>query len=119
MATEDLATQGGRAQATMILAKLDRENSMMTSSNGIIFRVTGHLCGEFTGEFPAQRPVTRSYDVFFDPSLNKRLSKQSWVWWFETPPRPLWRQCNVVPRMLRVDVLVSIVAVDALGAESI
>ena len=22
---------------------------MMTSSNGIIFRVTGHLCGEFTG----------------------------------------------------------------------
>ena len=28
-----------------------------------IFRVTGHLCGEFTGEFPAQRPVTRSFDV--------------------------------------------------------
>ena len=23
--------------------------SMMTSSNGNIFRVTGHLCGEFTG----------------------------------------------------------------------
>ena len=22
---------------------------MMTSSNGNIFRVTGHLCGEFTG----------------------------------------------------------------------
>ena len=41
---------------------------MMTSSNGNIFRVTGHLCGEFTGpgEFPAQRPVTRSFDVFFD-----------------------------------------------------
>ena len=40
---------------------------MMTSSNGNIFRVTGHLCGEFTGpgEFPAQRPVTRSFDVFF------------------------------------------------------
>ena len=27
---------------------------MMTSSNGNIFRVTGHLCGEVTGEFPAQ-----------------------------------------------------------------
>ena len=27
-------------------------------------------------EFPAQRPVTRSFDVFFDLSLNKRLSKQ-------------------------------------------
>ena len=59
---------------------------MMTSSNGNIFRVTGHLCGEFTGpgEFPAQRPVTRSFDVFFDRRLNKQLSKQSWGWWFET-----------------------------------
>ena len=27
--------------------------------------------------------------------LNKRLSKQSWGWWFETPSRPLWRHCNV------------------------
>ena len=47
------------------------------------------------GEFPAQRPVTRSFDVFFDLRLNKRLSKQSWGWWFETPSRPLWRHCNV------------------------
>ena len=48
------------------------------------------------GEFPAQRPVTRSFDVFFDPRLNKRLSKQSWGWWFETLLRPLWRHCNVI-----------------------
>ena len=70
--------------------------SMMTSSNGNIFGVTGHLCGEFTGpgEFPAQRPVTRSFDVFFDLSLNKRLSKQSRGWWFETQSHPLWRHCN-------------------------
>ena len=27
--------------------------------------------------------------------LNKRLSKQSWGWWFETLSRPLWRHCNV------------------------
>ena len=42
--------------------------TMMTSSNGNIFRVTGPLCGEFTGpgEFPTQRPVTRSFDVYFD-----------------------------------------------------
>ena len=46
------------------------------------------------GEFPAQRPVTRNFDVFFDLRLNKRLSKQSWGWWFKTPSRPLWRQCN-------------------------
>ena len=51
--------------------------NMMTSSNGNIFRVTGHLYGEFTSEFPAQRPETRSFDVFFDLCLNERLSKQS------------------------------------------
>ena len=56
----------------------------MTSSNGNIFR-----------GLPAQRPVTRSFDVFFDLCLNKRLSKQSWGWWFETLSRPLWRHCNV------------------------
>ena len=69
---------------------------MMTSSNGNIFRVTGHLCGEFTGPrwIPAQRPVTQSFDVFFDLSLNKRLSKQSWSWWFETLSCSLWRHCN-------------------------
>ena len=69
----------------------------MTSSNGAIFRVTGPLCGEFTGpgEFPARRPVTRSFNVFFDLCLNKRLTKQPWSWWFETPPWSLWRQCNV------------------------
>ena len=47
-----------------------------------------------TGEFPAQRPVTRSFDVFFNLRLNKRLNKQSWGWWFETPSRSLWRYCN-------------------------
>ena len=47
-----------------------------------------------TGEFPTQRPVTPSFDVFFDLRLNKRLSKQSWGWWFETLSRPFWRHCN-------------------------
>ena len=47
-----------------------------------------------TGEFLAQRPVTRSFDVFFDLRLNKRLSKQWWGSWFETPSGPLWRHCN-------------------------
>ena len=51
-----------------------------------------------TGEFPTQRPVTRSFDVFFDLRLNKRLSKQWWDWWFETPSRSLWRHCNVIAR---------------------
>ena len=47
-----------------------------------------------TGEFPAQRPVTRNFDIFFDLRLNKRLSKQSWGWWFEMPSRPIWRHSN-------------------------
>ena len=41
-----------------------------------------------------QRPVTRGFDVFFDLCLNKRLSKQSWGWWFEMPSHLLWRHCN-------------------------
>ena len=36
------------------------------------------------------------FDVFFDLCLNKRLSKQSWGWWFEMPSWLLWRQCNVL-----------------------
>ena len=47
-----------------------------------------------TGEFPSQRPILLSFDIFFDLRLNKRLSKQSWDWWFETPSRLLWRHCN-------------------------
>ena len=47
------------------------------------------------GEFPTQRPVPRSFDVYFNLRPNKRLSKQSWGWWFEMPSRPLWRHRNV------------------------
>ena len=68
---------------------------MMTSSNGNIYPVTGPLCGEFTGEFHLKRPETQSFDVFFYLRLIKRLSKQSRGWWSETPPRTLWRHCNV------------------------
>ena len=46
------------------------------------------------GEFPTQRPVTWSFDVYFDLCPNKRLSKQSWGWWFQMPLRPLWRHRN-------------------------
>ena len=35
--------------------------NMMTSSNGNIFRVTGHLCGEFTG--PRWIPRTKASDA--------------------------------------------------------
>ena len=63
------------------------------------FSATLAICAENSpvpGEFPTQRPVTRSFDVFFDLRLNKRLSKQSWGWSFETLSCPLWRHCNGV-----------------------
>ena len=68
----------------------------MTSSNGA-FSALLTLCTKnspVTGEFPSQRPVARSVDVFSDQRLNKRSSKQSRGWWFETPLRSLWRHCN-------------------------
>ena len=53
-----------------------------------------------SGEFHTQRPVTRSFDVFYDLRLNKRLSKQSWGWWFETLWCSLWRHRNGARRVL-------------------
>ena len=69
---------------------------MMTSSNGNISALLALCAGNspVSGEFPTQRPVTRSFDVFFDLRPNKRLSKQSWGWWFETLSSPLWRHRN-------------------------
>ena len=70
---------------------------MMTSSTGNIFRVTGPLCGEFNGH--RWIPHTKAIDGALMFSLicawKKRLSKQSWSWWIETPSRSLWRHCNV------------------------
>ena len=72
-----------------------------------IFSTLLALCARnspVTGEFPSQRPVTWSYDVFFDVCLNKRLSKQSWDWWFGTPSRPIWRY-SVLPKVFWAPVL--------------
>ena len=60
--------------------------TMMTSSNGNIFRVTGPLWG------------TKASDAelccFLWSAPEKRSSKQSWRWWFDTPLCSLWRHCN-------------------------
>ena len=56
-----------------------KSRTMMTSSNGDIFRViAGPLCGEFTGLrwTPHKRPVTRSFYIFFKLHQKKCLSKQ-------------------------------------------
>ena len=65
----------------------------MEAFSAILALCTGN--SSVTGEFPSQRPVTLSFDVFFHLCLNKRLSKQPWCWWFETPSHSLWRHCNV------------------------
>ena len=54
--------------------------TMMTSSNGNIFRVTGLVCGEFW--------------CFLYLRLNIRLNNQLQGWWFETPSGSLWRHLN-------------------------
>ena len=71
-------------------------SNMMTSSNGNIFRVTGHLCGEFTGHRWIPRTKARDAELwcFLWSAPEWRLSKQSRGWWFETRSRPLWRHCN-------------------------
>ena len=76
---------------------LGHQNLVMMTSSNETFSAFLALCAgnsPVTGEFLAQRPVTRSFDVLFDLRLNKRVSKQSWGWWFETPWRSLWRHCN-------------------------
>ena len=57
------------------------------------------------GEFPAQRPATRSFDVYFYLRPNKRLSKQSLGWWFETLSPPWWRHRNGIYRYVHMCVL--------------
>ena len=69
----------------------------METFSALLARCAGN--SPVTGEFPTQRAVTRSFNVFFDLRLNKRLSKQSWGWWFETPSSPLWRHCNDTYRL--------------------
>ena len=56
-----------------------------------------HICaGKSPVNSPhkATRPTNQSFDVVFDLCQNKRLSKQSWGWWFETPSRSLWHHRN-------------------------
>ena len=70
---------------------------MMPSSNGNIFRVTGLLCGEFTGHQWIPHSKASDAELWFfvwSAPDDKRLRKQSWGWWFETPSYSLWRHCN-------------------------
>ena len=72
------------------------QTHMMTSPNWNVSALLALCVGNspVTGEFASQRPVTRGFDVFFDLSLKKRLSKQFKRRWFETLSHSLWRHSN-------------------------
>ena len=102
------------ANLTHVICHNSVWNNMMTSSNGNITALLA-LCAGYspvTGEVPSQRPVMRSFDVFCELRLNKRLSKQSWGWWFETPLRSFLRHCNEtnirMPHGQRISIIHSI-----------
>ena len=67
--------------------------SMMTSSNGNIFRVTGHLCGN--SPVPVNSPQKGQWRGALMFSLICAWI-YGWVNNRETQSCPLWRQCNVV-----------------------
>ena len=56
------------------------------------------ICAGNSPVDPRWIPRTKASDAklwcLFDLTLNKRFSKQSWGWWFETPSLSLWRHCN-------------------------
>ena len=89
--------QNGSGNGVVLDSTKPLPETMMTSSNGNIFRVTGPLCGEFTGY-----PVTgyphkgQWHGALMFPLICAWMSKQSWGWWFEMPSRSLWRQCNAM-----------------------
>ena len=93
-----------RQQCEMLPPRCDaliqsRWRHQMETFSALLALCTGN--SPIIGEFPSQRPVTRSFDILFDPRLNKRLSKQSWSLWFKTPSHSLWRHCNV-PKYVQI-----------------
>ena len=85
--------------------------SMMTLSNGSFFRLAGPVWGESTRH--RWIPLTKasdaeSFDIFFDLRLNKRFSKQSSRWWFETQSRSLWRTSMCWLAVLKVQYWISV-----------
>ena len=69
-------------------------NYMMTSSNGNIFRVTGHLWGESTRQSTSHRWIPHK-GQWRGVLMFSLICACRNVWaWFETPSRSLWRHVN-------------------------
>ena len=92
----DLTGQGGRDKKYLSSCSIGTEASRWRHQMETISALLA-ICEwnpPVTSGFPSQRPVTRSFDVFFDPHMNKRLNKQSIRRWIGAPSRSLWRHCN-------------------------
>ena len=70
----------------------------MTSPNGNIFRVTGHLWGNspVTGKSPHKGQWREALIFSLIFAWINGWSKPSRRRWFETPSCPLWLHCNVI-----------------------
>ena len=66
-------------------------NQMETSSELLVFCAWNSRCTVNSPHKGQQREV---FFIFIDRRINKRLSKQSWGWWFDTSSRSLWHHCN-------------------------
>ena len=69
---------------------------MITSCNGNISALLALCAGIHRSpvNFPHKGQWRGALMFILICALNKRLSKQSWGCWFETPSRFLWRHCN-------------------------
>ena len=103
------------AGTVLMLSPSDRYRHCVLASRGIELVYIGGAAAhgdviiwkQFPRYWPFVRGINRSrvnflhkgqwrgaVMFFFYLRLNKRLSKQWWGWWFETPSRPLWLHCN-------------------------
>ena len=69
--------------------------SMMMSSNGNIFRVTGLLWWESTGPVDSHHKGRWRFDVSLICAWTNGWANNKHRW-FETPSHSLWRHCNSV-----------------------
>ena len=74
---------------------------MVTSSNRRIFALLA-ICAGIHWSLMNSPHKGQWRGALMICALNKRLSKQWWGWWFETPSRSLWRHCNVYIDFLAV-----------------
>ena len=92
------ATVGETIKKSPASCECQWNHFMMTSSNGNLFRVTGHLCREFTSHrwIPCTKASGTELWCFLWSAPSKLLSRQWRNWWFQMPLCSLWRHCNVL-----------------------